>query len=341
MTESDPMLEQTQPASPAAFGRPAAARPRGPAPVLDPHRLGLISTRLHYFQLVARLGSIRRAAEALNVAPSSISRIIAQLEDELSIPLFERTRQRLKLTTAGEFLLYHTRASVAELARACAEIGDLHGLRRGSVRVAVVESVARGLLPDMIGSLWDRYPGIGVVTRVLGSQQAFDAVAEGECDVAVAFDVRTPRAAQRVASATLGVGALLPPAHTLALHKHIRLTDLTDEYLLLSDASLSLGVSVEEALLRSVANFERRAATNSIGLMIDLAVRGLGVAIQTRVGAEREIRSGALVFVPISDPQLRPRRLVLITRSKLHMSEATVTLADALARMIEGLEPSR
>ena len=97
---------------------------------MDPYRLGLVATRIHYFQLVARLGSIRQAALVLTVAPSSISRVIKQLEDELGTPLFERIRQRLKLTSAGELMLYHARVSTAELNRASSKINELHGLRR-------------------------------------------------------------------------------------------------------------------------------------------------------------------------------------------------------------------
>jgi DNA-binding transcriptional LysR family regulator len=316
----------------------AQSRQAGPAPRLDAHGLGLVSTRMHYFQLVARLGSIRRTAEMLHVAPSSISRVIAQLEDDLGTPLFERIRQRLKLTSAGELLVHHGRSSVDELVRACVEIDDLRGLRRGTVSVAVVESVARGLLPKVLAAFWGRYPDIAVVTKVVGSQQAFDAVADGDCDIAVAFDVRTPRAAERIAGAVLGMGALVRPDHRCAGLKQARLTDFVGERLLMSDASLSLGPSVEEAITRSFADFRRRALTNSIGLMIDLAARGQGVAFQTRVGAEREIAGGALVFVPIRDVQLKPRKLLLISRAKAHMSESAALVAKALARMIEGLE---
>lgn len=145
---------------------------------MDPHRLGLISTRLHYFQLVAQLGSIRHAARALNVAPSSISRVISQLEDELDTPLFERIRQRLKLTSAGEILLYRTRVSLGELTRAYAEIGDLQGLRRGRVTIAAVESIARGLLLDVMTVFWEHYPAITVDIKVMGSRHTFDAVAK-------------------------------------------------------------------------------------------------------------------------------------------------------------------
>jgi DNA-binding transcriptional LysR family regulator len=304
---------------------------------MDPHRLGLISTRLHYFQLVAQLGSIRQAARVLNVAPSSISRVVSQLEDELQTPLFERIRQRLKLTSAGEILLYRTRSSLGELTRAYTEINDLQGLRRGTVTVAVVESIARGLLLDVMAVFWEHYPAITVDIKVMGSQHAFDAVADGECDIGIAFDIKTPRNAQRLAGTLLHLGALMHPAHRLAGRSELHLFDLAGERVVLSDASLSLGGSIEEALNGSSIDFGRRALTNSIAVMADLAMRGNGVALQTRVGVAREIRSGALVFVPLHDPKLRPRKLVLLSRAKSGMSDAAAHLATMLTRAIEGL----
>ena len=70
-------------------------------------RIGLLSTRLHYFETVVRTGTIRQAAIKLNVALSAISRSISQLEHDLGAALFERIRQRLKLTSAGELLIHH------------------------------------------------------------------------------------------------------------------------------------------------------------------------------------------------------------------------------------------
>jgi hypothetical protein len=71
--------------------------------------------------------------------------------------------------------------------------------------------------------------------------------------------------------------------------------------------------------------------------MADLAMRGNSVALQTRIGVQREIRSGALVFVPLRDPKLRARKLVLLSRTKSGMSEAASSLAIMLTRAIEGL----
>jgi len=305
---------------------------------MDPYRLGLVATRIHYFQLVARLGSIRQAALALNAAPSSISRVIKQLEDELGTPLFERIRQRLKLTSAGELMLYHARVSTAELNRAWSEINDLHGLHRGTVSVAVIESVARGLMPKALADFWAKHPEITVDVKVMGSQQVCDAVAEGDCDLALTFDVRVPRNVRRIASVTLPLGVLALPGSRFADRKELKLFDLAGERVIMSDASLMLGNSVEEAFSRSLVELNRRSRTNSIGLMVDLAKLGLGTVLQTRVGIEQEMAEGALVFVPVRDPKINPRRLMLLSRSAKEMSDAATAFGTLLAQAIDGLQ---
>ncbi|BCH66588.1 LysR family transcriptional regulator [Agrobacterium vitis] len=304
---------------------------------MDAYRLGLVATRIHYFQLVARLGSIRQAALALNVAPSSVSRILRQLEEEIGTPLFDRVRQRLKLTSAGELLLYHAKASLSELSRACAEINDLHGLHRGTVSVAVVESVARGLLPAALEAFWSRHPAITVDVKVMASQQAANAVAEGECDLAVLFDVRVPRTVRRIASVSLPIGVLALPDSDMAKRTEIKLFDLANLRVILSDASLTLGASVEEALNRSLVDLSHRSRTNSIGLMVELARRNLGLVLQTRVGVEQELAEGSLVFVPLSDSRLPNRKLLLLSRSAKEMSDAASALGRLLEQSVEQL----
>ena len=304
---------------------------------MDPYRLGLVATRIHYFQLVARLGSIRQASQALNVAPSSVSRILRQLEDELGTSLFERVRQRLKLTSAGELMLYRARLSLSELNRACSEITDLHGLHRGTVSVAVIESVSRGLIPEALQEFWQRHPGVTVDVRVMGSQQAVNAVAEGECDLAVMFDIKVPRNVRRIAAVSLPLGVLALPESRFAEKTELRLFDLAGERVILSDSSLTLGAWLKEAFSRSLVDITQRSHTNSIGLMVDLAKRNLGTVLQTRVGIEQEILDGSLTFIPLRDPKLSPRKLMLLSRSEKEMSDAASALGKLLSQAIERL----
>jgi DNA-binding transcriptional LysR family regulator len=87
---------------------------------------------LRYFDHVARQGSIRKAAEALSVASSAVNRQILRLEDEIGVPLFERSRAGVRPTAAGELLLRHVRETQIEFQRAQAEIASLAGTVSGT-----------------------------------------------------------------------------------------------------------------------------------------------------------------------------------------------------------------
>jgi len=305
---------------------------------LDLHRLGLVSSRVYHFSLVARLGSIRQAALTLNVAPSSISRSIKQLEEDLGTPLFDRTKQRLRLTSAGELLEHHIKQSTGEMNRAVTEIGDLQGLRRGTVTLAVIESASRGILTDVLAGFWVRHPEISVDIQVVGSQDAVDLVHQGEADLALAFDVRVPRNARRLTSISLPLGVLVSPGSPFTkLRRKLKSYDLAGERVILSDGSLTLGSSVEQMFSGAFVEFSRRTKTNSIGLMIDLATRGLGIILQTQMVVQTEISRGQLTFIPLSDPGLSLRRLTLVSRPKGEVSEAAQALADVLTSTLEAM----
>jgi DNA-binding transcriptional LysR family regulator len=108
---------------------------------------------LRYFNEVAKLGSIRKAADCLHVAPSAVSRQIAQLELELAAVLFERSKVGVQLTAAGEVLARHSHRIFRDLDRARSGIDDLRGLQRGEVSVWVIEGFCLGLATRPAGQL--------------------------------------------------------------------------------------------------------------------------------------------------------------------------------------------
>jgi DNA-binding transcriptional LysR family regulator len=86
-------------------------------------------TALRYFHETARLGSIRKAAEALSVTPSAISRQIANLEHDLRAPLFERSVHGMRLTAAGDLLARQTHRTFLDLDRVRSSVDVLRALR--------------------------------------------------------------------------------------------------------------------------------------------------------------------------------------------------------------------
>src|SRR5262245_9869958 len=99
----------------------------------------LHSAAFDYFIAVATEGSFRGAARGLRVAPSAINRQILLLEEELGCPLFERRGRELRLSSAGEIVLRHCKATVRSFEDAVEDLDALRDLRRGVVRVAASE----------------------------------------------------------------------------------------------------------------------------------------------------------------------------------------------------------
>lgn len=298
----------------------------------------LLSTAIVHFETVARLGSIRAAAEALNVAPSAISRQIAKLEQDLGARLFERLPRGLQLTSAGEILLYHARVTASELERARGAILELRGLKRGEASLATVESVALGFLPRVLAEFWTESPRIRTNLIVTGSTKAFHAVADGEAELGLAFEVPAAPKLKLLATATLSIGAVMSPKHPLAGAKSLRFRDFAGMPVLLSDTSLTMRPSIEAALRNATAQLTVRVVTNSVHLMNRLAAENTGVAFKTKVGMGPQLESNELVFVPLAEPNLKPQRLRLCCRSEGQLSPAATALSKALAAAMAGIE---
>ena len=75
-------------------------------------------TSLRFIDVVAREGSIRKAADKLAITSTALNRRILQIEEEIGQPLFERLPGGVRLNTAGEIFLQHIRSQFADLARA-------------------------------------------------------------------------------------------------------------------------------------------------------------------------------------------------------------------------------
>ncbi len=299
----------------------------------------LLSTAIGYFQTVARLGSIRAAAEALNVAPSAVSRQMLKLEQELGAPLFERLPRGLRLTSAGEILIYHARAGASELDRGRARIEELNGLKSGHVALATVESVASGFLVPVLEAFWKEYPRITMNLVVAGSGRVFHSVAEGEAELAVAFDVSASPKLKELTSVSLPIGAVMSPQHALAKEKSLRFRDFLGYPIFLSDNSLTMRPLMESVLRRMTMPLAIRVISNSVYLMNRLVTEGTGVTFETRVGIARELAAGELVYVPLAEPQLRPQRLVLRSRPGGDLSPPAAVLAKSLATALGKLTP--
>ncbi len=111
---------------------------------------------------VAEYGNFSEAALHLGLAQSTVSRAIANLEEELGVLLFSRGRYGANLTPIGERLTTHARQVLQLLETIVKEARLEKGLESGQVRIAAFRTIATHVLPGIITRFCDRFPDINV-----------------------------------------------------------------------------------------------------------------------------------------------------------------------------------
>ena len=174
---------------------------------------------LRYVDEVARTGSIRKAADQLNVTASAVNRRIMDLEEELGAPLFERRPRGVRLTAAGEVFVSYLREQDGDVERMKSQIEDLKGMRRGTVRIACSQALALDFLPREIGEFRKRHPLVAFDVKVFDHERAMTALAAYEVDLVLVF--RPPFLANFQPLMTLEqrLVAVMSSDHPLAAHR--------------------------------------------------------------------------------------------------------------------------
>jgi DNA-binding transcriptional LysR family regulator len=292
---------------------------------------------LRYLDEVVRSGSIRKAAARLNVASSAINRQILALEEELEAPIFERLPRRLRLTASGELLIAHVRQTLKEHARVSAMIADLKGLRRGQVTIAVMGGLASAALPSIVAGFRRRHPGVKLAVRVFPVGELIAAVSAGEVDLGFAFDLPRHPGLQIFATHEFRIGAVMAPDHDLAARASVLLSDCMTYPLILPEAGVTLRRLLDEAFTRTAIALVPAIETNSIELMLRLAMRGAGVTFLNAINVEDERCRGEVAFVPLRDRHLRPQRLSVVYPAKGGLDGLPSLMLEDLRTALEGL----
>jgi DNA-binding transcriptional LysR family regulator len=101
---------------------------------------------LSYFVTAAEQCSFRKAAMALGIQESSVSRRIRDLEDHLGASLFQRHNSGVSLTLAGQRFLHHVRKALWQIGQGASDVAAIGRSEDGSIKVGIFSSLASGIL---------------------------------------------------------------------------------------------------------------------------------------------------------------------------------------------------
>lgn len=138
--------------------------------------------QLKVFEAVARHSSFTRAAEELFLTQPTVSMQVKQLSKAVGLPLFEQIGKQLYLTEAGKELYAACQEIFDRLSQFEVSISNLKGLKQGSLRLAVV-TTAKYVIPRLLGSFCQRYPGIDVSLTVDNHERVIEGLINNRDDL--------------------------------------------------------------------------------------------------------------------------------------------------------------
>lgn len=297
---------------------------------------------LRYFDQVARMGSIRKAAESLNVTASALNRRIMDIEEELGAQLFERQARGMRMTAAGEVFARFVRNQFAETERMRSQIEDLKGLRRGTVRIASSQALAHGFLPEAIGRFQALYPLITFDVTISDHERAMQALTTLEVDIVLVF--RPPHAPnfQPLLTVRQRLVALMAVDHPLASKDVVRLSDCRQYPLALPEKSIGGRQLLDDVTARAGLTLNPSIQSNSFEFLRGCLSRGSAVSFQIEVGALPDYLLGSgVVARPIDDRDVPVANLVLGQLRERNLPIAAAMFCEHLKASLHQLDTQR
>ncbi|THD59881.1 LysR family transcriptional regulator [Phenylobacterium sp.] len=286
----------------------------------------MFSGSLRAFDAAVRTGSIRKASEELGVAPSSVSRHVAQLEREVGTPVFDRGAAGVVLTHAGRMVADYARSVLLDYDTLRTDLNDLHGVQRRLVRVALVESVATAGPIKAAAALRIRYPSVTFEMRQMPAPQVVEAVRLTACDVGLTFGAEPDPEIVSLAAIPEPVVALAPAGHALADAATVDLSQLAGFDLALPDSGFGVRRLLDRAAAAQGVRLEPALSSNVFEMLREF-VRCGGVAVLPRRACPPD---AAFRVIPLADAAFRQAHIDVIVLRRRRLPRIVRAFTDLL-----------
>ncbi|MEU0058668.1 LysR family transcriptional regulator [Streptomyces sp. NPDC006334] len=271
-------------------------RPELPLPQL--HAFVVLAEELHFGHAAARLG----------IAQPPLSQQIRRLEDKVGHALFTRPPGRVTLTPAGRELLPAARRALTDLADGLATARAVGSGRAGRLRIGFAASLALTILPGLLRTFRQRFPGVHLDIREMTTAPQIAALHDKTIDIGL---LREPPAGE----AELGFRtvlsepfvAVLPAAHPLAARRTVQLAQLADSPFVLLPPAVGPQLHDQITGLCTAAGFTPQVTQHAVEWQTVCALVETGLGVSLAPASIRRMRLKGVAFRRIEPSTARTR----------------------------------
>lgn len=286
--------------------------------------------QLRYFVTVVEEANFTRAAARLHLAQPGLSAQIRQLERELGQQLLDRTGRSVTLTPVGEAVLPFAQAALEAAGRITHTVDEFTGLLRGHVRVGLISGAAAEALDvaGVLAAFHQDHPQVGISLTEDTSDHMLAALARGDLDIAMIGRTGADLGPDVGTETVLDTGIVAAVATDDGrFGAELSLDELCRHPLICLPPGTGLRGMLERACAAADLTPDIAFEASAPPLLIDLAARGLGLAVIPELSQDEAAELGVRVL-PLA-PRLRGQ-LVLAWRTDRAASPAAKVLLGQL-----------
>lgn len=254
--------------------------------------------QLKVFESVARHLSYSRAADELHLTQPAVSMQIKQLEDNISLPLFEQLGKRIFLTEAGRELYQYSRAIAQQLADMEVALDELKGMERGKLSIAVV-TTANYFAPHLLAKFCQRYPGVTVSLNVSNRETVLKQLTDNLIDLAIMGQPPDNLDIDSESFMENPLVVMAPPNHPLCQEQHIPVERLAQEIFLVRESGSGTRSAMERFFSEHGIKINKGMETDTTEAIKQAVQAGMGLGIMSRHTAELELEMGRLKILDV------------------------------------------
>jgi len=280
------------------------------------------------FIAIADHNRFQKAADALHISQTALTRRLQHLESVLGVKLIERTTRSVALTTIGRDFLPQAQRLLKDLQTALAEIMETGKAQRGDVSIACVPTAGVHYLPRIIQEYSTRYPSNRIKILDHASSGVADAVLRREAEFGINIaDTRHPELTS-IALLRDQFALVCRDDHALARRARLRWKQLEPHPLIFAGTVSANRSLLDQALgtlsLKLQAFYEVQRSSTALGLVAE----GVAAAVVPRLALQKGTYP-RLRVIALTDPVVS-RTLVLVSRKTAQLSPAAQALYDMI-----------
>ncbi len=287
-------------------------------------------------EAVNNAGSIRKAAEDMNLTASALNRRIQRFEEEFGSQIFERLPRGVRLNPAGELVIQHIRSQVSDLKRVQNQVADLSGERRGHITIGCSQALLPYFLPAQMALYRKEHPGVTFSVNIRDREQAEADLSNFASDLAIVFEPVTLVDFEVICSVPQPIYAIMTKDHPLATKPTIRLRDCLDYQHIMPPRKYGVRHLIEVATHKLSRVTSPVVETESFEMIRHYVLHEQVIGFQIPIGLQQEDNS-PFVYREVSSSDLPVGHLHLGQLRGRSLPVAPSRFAQQLATVLESL----